>query len=290
MTKESFLLDGRRARDILSQEIAGGLKKVKKLPQIVVLLIGENKASEVFVREKVKFGKQLGILVEIKRFAKNVSEPALCGAITKLNKDYSVGGIILQLPLPEHLNRQKIINQIGPEKDIDGLTAKNLAALYLGEFSKGEVRPATARGVLAMLKFYKIKVSGKKVLIIGRSNLVGKAVALSLLSLDATITVGHRKTKNLAELCRESEVVISAAGSPKFLKEKFFKKGTVVIDIGTTAVLGKLVGDVENLSSGKKFFRTPVPGGVGPMTILGIFANFYDLLLGRGLVDKKLSF
>ena len=266
------ILDGKKVRDFLAEKIQKELKRLKAKPKLVVIQVGRDERSSVYVKQKKLFGERLGFLVEHISFNETVSESKLISKIEKLNADRKVNGIIVQLPLPKKFNTVKVIDTIAIEKDVDGLNSKNLR--FLLENISGGFIPATTKGILSLLDFYKIPLLGKKVTVVGRSLLVGKPTVLALLNRNATVTVCHRKTKDLKGEVRNADVVVIAAGNPEFIKKSFVRKGQIVIDVGITKVNGILFGDVDFTPVSKVVKAiTPVPGGVGPMTVVSLFEN-----------------
>lgn len=257
----------------------GSLKrKINKLehkPVLVIIQIGENKESQVYINQKIKFGKLIGAPVEFYQLESTVTVDFVQKLISDFNHDDDIQGIIIQLPLPKNLQKFQfeIIESVSPSKDVDGLTSTNLKKLMSNE--KGIV-PATAQGILTLLKESKIEIAGKNVVIVGRSVLVGRSLAQLLLNHDATVTVCHSKTKDLASITKRADILVSAAGIPRLITSKYVSAGQTVIDVGTTSVNGILVGDVDFDKVSKKVaYITPVPGGVGPMTVLSLFENLF---------------
>jgi methylenetetrahydrofolate dehydrogenase (NADP+)/methenyltetrahydrofolate cyclohydrolase len=263
-------------KDIQQKRAKGLARKVAKLhhaPVLVIIQIGDNKESTMYVGQKIKFGKSIGCGVEHYQLDADVTLDFVQKLIGDFNNDDDIRGIIVQLPLPKKLQKFQfeIIESIAPDKDVDGLTSANLKKLISNE--KGMV-PATAAGVLTLLTESGIAVAGKHAVIVGRSVLVGRSLAQLLLNNDATVTVCHSKTKDLENITKQADILISAAGQPGLITAKHVSKGQTVIDVGTTLVAGKLIGDVDFGSVSKKVaYITPVPGGVGPMTVLGLFEN-----------------
>ena len=276
------ILDGKKVRDSIAEKIISALKKIKARPKLVIIQVGNEERSTIYVRQKKIFGEKLGFEVEHINLDKNIKEEELISKIKVFNNEKTVNGIIVQMPLPAKINSAVVIETISPEKDVDGLSSFNLMALFRGE--KGFFIPATTRGILSLLDFYKIDVSGKKVVIVGRSLLVGRPTLVSLLNMNASVTVCHTKTKNLKDEVRSADIIIVATGKPKLIKKDFVKKGQIIIDVGITKVGDKLLGDVDfdNVSKVVKAI-TPVPGGVGPMTVVSLFEN---LLLAYNIQNR----
>lgn len=255
-------------------------------PGLAVIIVGQDPASQVYVRNKVKTTVALGLESFHLELPETTTEQELVAAIEKLNRDDSVDGILVQLPLPRHIRSDVALDAILPEKDPDGLTVGNLGLLFAG---RKRVAPCTPSGVMAILSHYKIDVSGRRAVVVGRSNIVGKPMAQLLLEANATVTICHSRTRHLIEECQRGEIVVVAAGRPRFLGREAFRKDAVVIDVGIHRPTegewaGRLCGDVryEELE-GWASAATPVPGGVGPMTIQMLMENTVRLAEGRSL-------
>lgn len=266
-------------KEIQAKYIKTLQKKVSKMehkPVLVIIQIGENKASTVYINQKIKFGKLLGVPVEFYQLESNVTLEFVQKLIGDFNHDDDITGIIVQLPLPKKLQKFQfeIIDSIDPQKDVDGLTSTNLKKLMSNE--KGII-PATAKGIVTMLTESDIEIASAHVVIVGRSILVGRSLAQLLLNKDATVTICHSKTKNLASITKTANIIISATGCPKLIRKEHVSKGQTIIDVGINSVDGKIEGDVdfEVVSKIVKHI-TPVPGGVGPMTVLSLFENLID--------------
>jgi methylenetetrahydrofolate dehydrogenase (NADP+)/methenyltetrahydrofolate cyclohydrolase len=260
----------------LKERITGYQAKTGRLPGLAVIIVGEDPASQVYVRNKVKTCELVGIRSFHFELPATISEGELKARIEELNGDAAVDGILVQLPLPKHMDPEAVLETIRPEKDPDGLTVGNLGLLFAG---RKRVAPCTPWGVMAILEHYKIAVPGLNAVVIGRSNIVGKPMAQLLLEANATVTMCHSKTKNLMHHTREADLVVVAAGQERFIGKDAFKPGAVVIDVGmhrpaSGSFAGKLCGDVryEELD-GHVAAATPVPGGVGPMTIQMLMEN-----------------
>ncbi|MDD4803797.1 MAG: bifunctional 5,10-methylenetetrahydrofolate dehydrogenase/5,10-methenyltetrahydrofolate cyclohydrolase [Candidatus Pacebacteria bacterium] len=266
------ILDGKKVRDIISLKIKEELNKINARPKLVIIQVGDEERSTIYVRQKKIFGEKLGFEVEYINLDKNIREEELISKIEILNSEETVNGIIVQLPLPKDFDTYKIVDSISPEKDVDGLNSTNITKLVRNESLS--FIPATTKGILSLLDFYNIDVTGKKVVVVGRSLLVGRPTVFSMLNRNATVTVCHSKTSNLKEEVKSADVVIVAVGKPNLVTEDFIKEGQVIIDVGITKVGDKLVGDVDfDLVSKKVEAITPVPGGVGPMTVVSLFEN-----------------
>ena len=246
----------------------------KRAPKLIVILVGDNMASKVYVAGKVKAAENVGIETEVVKFEYDVKPSQVIAAIEKMNKDDNVDGILVQLPLPNQFVTNEILNTISPEKDVDGLTYVNLGKML--DKDEDGFLGCTPSGVLELLKEYEIDVTGKDVTIVNRSLLVGKPLAVLLTHLNATVTVCHTKTKDINTKLKNSDIVISAVGVKNFIKKEMVKDGAIVIDVGITRdeITNKICGDVdfENVAP-KTSFITPVPGGVGPMTIAMLMKN-----------------
>ena len=235
-------------------------------------MVGDNQASQTYVRNKDRACEYVGMLSEIVKLDKNTTREALIEVIENLNNDASVDGILVQLPLPDHIHEEEILNLIDPSKDVDGFHPYNIAKLMLGQ--DGLV-PCTPKGMMVLLDSIDYDLSGKEVVVVGRSNIVGKPVALLCLHKHATITVAHSRTKNLKDICKRADVLIAAIGKPKFFTADYVKEGAIVLDVGINRdENNKLCGDVDyqNVKDIASYI-TPVPGGVGPMTIAMLLEN-----------------
>lgn len=271
-----MILDGKKTSEELYNSLKERISKFSTSPSLVAIQVGDNPASSTYLRLKEKKLNELGLGFEVVKFEESVSFEVLKNKILNLNEDSSVNGILVQLPLPDSLNSRDILNLVSPSKDVDCLTTENIGKFYSGE---GDLMPATPLGVIRLLEFNNIEIEGKSFCIIGRSNLVGKPLAFALVQKDATVTICHSKTQNLKLITQNSDIVISAVGKAKFLTREYFKKGQIVIDVGTSAGdEGKLSGDVDFTEvEGIVEAITPVPGGVGPMTIYGLIENLIKL-------------
>lgn len=281
-----ILIDGKKAAEKLKNEIATEVAEMIdadiKAPHLVAILVGDDPASQTYVNSKEKASRAVGITSSIYRLSAKTSEKELLELVDFLNKDKEVDGFIVQLPLPEHINVENVINSIDYRKDVDGFHPMNVGKMVLGEPS---LLSATPQGILYLLETYNIETKGKNVVVLGRSNIVGTPISILLsrkVALgDATVTLCHSRTKNLAEITRKADIIIAAIGQPEFLKADMVKKGVVVIDVGIHRVPDekaakgyRLTGDVDFEAVSKKASHiTPVPGGVGPMTIAALLKN-----------------
>jgi methylenetetrahydrofolate dehydrogenase (NADP+) / methenyltetrahydrofolate cyclohydrolase len=278
------IIDGKKiASDIrkeIAEEVAEMKKKGKKTPHLAAILVGNNGSSETYVANKVKDCEEVGFKSTLIRFGDDVKESDLLDKINELNNDEDIDGFIVQLPLPEHISENKVIESIDPKKDADGFHPVNIGRMVIG--LPGYL-PATPFGIVELIKRYKISTSGKNCVVIGRSNIVGRPVSilLSQKGMDATVTVLHSRTKNIKEIVSQADIIIAAMGSPSFVTADMVKVGAVVIDVGTTRVKSaetksgfKIVGDVDfEKVAPKCSYITPVPGGVGPMTRVSLLLN-----------------
>ena len=274
-----MIIDGKKfaqkLRNKVKQEIQSVKRKTGLTPGLTVILVGNNTPSEIYVKNKELSAQEVGINSKVLRFESSISEAKLISTIHKLNKDKKVHGILVQLPLPKHINGSKIIEEIDPKKDVDGFHAINVGNLSSG---KDALVPCTPLGCYLMIKDVRKNLSGLNAFIIGRSNLNGKPMAQLLLKEDCTVAIGHSKTKNLKELCKKADIVVAAVGRANLVKGDWIKKGAIVIDVGINRVEKKdgykIVGDVDFKSVVKKARAiTPVPGGVGPVTIACLLSN-----------------
>jgi methylenetetrahydrofolate dehydrogenase (NADP+)/methenyltetrahydrofolate cyclohydrolase len=278
------LIDGKKVSAEIKEEIAAEVKEIiangGKKPHLAAILVGHDGGSETYVAHKVKACEQVGFDSTLVRFEDEVTETELLTKIDELNKDNNIDGFIVQLPVPKHINEQKIIEAIDPKKDVDGFHPVNVGNMVIGIDAFVSATPA---GIVDLLQRYKIETSGKNVVVLGRSNIVGRpmSVLLSQKGLDATVTVCHSRTKDLPSVVKQADIIIAAIGIPEFVTKDMVKDGAVIIDVGTTRVKSdltksgwKLKGDVKfDEVSEKCSFITPVPGGVGPMTIVSLLKN-----------------
>ena len=274
-----ILIDGKKASARLKEEIARealNLTNRGVKPALAVILVGEDAASKTYVASKERACAACGIRSVMHRLGADTSEVALLELIQGLNEDESIDGILVQLPLPAHIDTDKILEKISPEKDVDGFSAINVGRLTSGLISErtGFV-PCTPLGVMRLLEEYGVQLAGKNAVVLGRSNIVGKPMASLLLNADATVTIAHSKTKGLKQLCADADILVAAVGRAHFVSADMVKEGAVVIDVGINRTEeGRLVGDVDfDAVAPKCSLITPVPGGVGPMTIAMLLSN-----------------
>lgn len=253
--------------------------KMMKKPHLVVVLVGHDPASEQYVKKKLQKAETVGVIATLRRLAENVEEKELLELVASLNRDPDVDGFIVQSPIPKHIDYTKVVEAIDPKKDVDGWTSTNMGRMFLG--ISETFMPATPVGIIKLLDYYKVDIAGRDVVVIGRGNVVGKPLAFMMLQRDATVTICHSKTKDLSEHTRGADIVICAAGVPGLLKADMVKEGAYVVDVGTNRVGDKTVGDVDFQEVIKKAHCTPVPGGVGPMTIAMLISNVIEAALRR---------
>ena len=270
-----MIIDGKKEAAILRQEIKEEITLIKsktnKVPGLTVILIGEFAPSQIYVRNKEKNSKEVGINSTVIKYSNDVTEEEILKKIKELNNDKDVSGILVQLPLPDQIDKNKIINAIDPSKDVDGFNPINVGNLASGYDA---IVPCTPLGCLLLLKNIEKNLSGKHAVIIGRSNLNGKPMAQLLLKENCTVTVSHSKTKNLKEECLKADILIAAVGVANLVKKDWVKNGSIIIDVGINKLGDKIVGDVSfEEVKGKVKAITPVPGGVGPMTIACLLKN-----------------
>ena len=270
-----ILIDGKKAaaalREELKQEVSELKVKYSKVPGLTVILIGDMAPSQIYVRNKEKSANEVGLKSEVIKYPEEVEEKTVLHKIEELNKDDSVSGILVQLPLPRHIDKQKVIETIIPSKDVDGFHPMNVGNLSSGYESSV---PCTPLGCYLLIKKIEPNLSGKKAVMVGRSNLNGKPMTQLLLKENCTVTITHSKTKNLKTECLEADIIVAAVGIPELVKADWVKKDAIVIDVGINKTEKGIVGDVafEEVSKVAKAL-TPVPGGVGPMTIACLLKN-----------------
>ncbi|MBT3696837.1 MAG: bifunctional methylenetetrahydrofolate dehydrogenase/methenyltetrahydrofolate cyclohydrolase [Gammaproteobacteria bacterium] len=269
------VISGREvAETILTTDLKNKVLELNKKnikPKLIVMLVGDMKASASYVAQKEKFAVKAGIESNVMRFEANVTEKEILSQIDNINSDKSIHGVIVQLPLPDHISVTKVLNRIDPSKDVDGFTPTNVGKLFLGEET---LVSCTPKGIMQMLASTGTDLSGKNVTVVGRSNIVGKPVAILCLQQNATVTMCHSRTKDLNSKLADADVIIVAVGIPKFINGDQIPKGSIVIDVGIHNIDGKLCGDVDFDSASQKASAiTPVPGGVGPMTVCALIEN-----------------
>ena len=271
------IINGKDAAAIIRTDLKNKISSNNhnETPCLAVILVGDNDASKIYVRNKQKAAEEVGIKCNIIELSPSIGENALTEIINELNNDNHTHGIIVQLPLPNHLNQLKILSLINPAKDVDGFTPFNNGLLAYN--SPEALISATPKGILSLLKSTNIELSGKHAVIIGRSNIVGKPLSMLLLNNDCTVSITHSKTQNIESIVKMADIVIAACGQAKMIKSSWIKQGAIIIDVGINRYDGKLCGDVDfDDIKDKASFITPVPGGVGPMTVAMLLANTYE--------------
>jgi len=265
----------------MAEQVVALKEQYGRVPSLAVILVGENPASQSYVRGKIKACAECGFESILTTMPESVSEQELLAEIAKLNADERVDGVLVQLPLPRHINEEKVIDAIALEKDVDGFHPDNVAKLWLG---KPCIKPCTPKGVMRMIEECGFDVAGCNAVVVGRSNIVGKPMAKLLLDANATVTIAHSRTKNLAEVTSKADILIAAVGRARMITAEMVKEGAIVIDVGVNrdAETGKLCGDVDFEGVRDKAAHiTPVPGGVGPMTITMLMLNTIECFLNR---------
>lgn len=278
-----MLMDGKMVARQIKDAIKERLDKMEKKPILKIILVGDNPASAVYVKNKMKDCQEVGIEAQLVHFDEHVPQKNVEYAIEAANRDENVTGIIVQLPLPKHMNEHELLNLVSPKKDVDCLTDVNVGRLFTG---KAYIKPCTPHGIIQLLNRYGVYLGGKKAVVIGRSNIVGKPIAMLLMERNATVTVCHTRTPNISDYTKEADIIVVATGHRNTLTADMIKPGCVVIDVGMNRdESGKLCGDAEfDKISKKAAFVTPVPGGVGPMTRAVLLENVMKLSLG---LDKS---
>lgn len=267
-------LTGRESAEAVLSDAKARLERLGRKAGLAIVLVGNDPASELYVRKKLEKAAALGIAARLEKIPAESTEAQVIALVKKLNRDKSVDGFIVQAPLPGHISATRVMEAIAPEKDADGWTSANLGRLAAG--MENAILPATPLGVVRMLEYHGAEFRGKHAVVIGRSNVVGKPLALLLLARDATVTVCHSKTPDLAAHTRRADIVVAAAGRPGLLTADMVKEGAYVIDVGTTRSGGKTLGDVDFPNVIKKAHCSPVPGGVGPMTVAVLISNVIE--------------
>lgn len=270
------IIDGKAISRQVREEIAAEVVKFKEkyncAPGLAVVIVGNDPASQVYVRNKKRGCEEVGFYSESYELSENTTQEELIALVEKLNNDDKIHGILVQLPLPKHLNETEVLLKIKPEKDVDAFHPYNVGKIMIGNH---DLLPCTPAGVMVLLEKSGIDVTGKKCVVIGRSNIVGKPMAMLLLHANGTVTICHSKTQNLADICREADILVASIGKPEFVKGDMVKNGAIVVDVGINRLeSGKLVGDVCFAEvEPRASYITPVPGGVGPMTITMLLKN-----------------
>ena len=283
------IINGKEIAENILNNIKKEVESYDVKPTLAVIIVGNDPASKVYVKNKIKKSEFLGFNSILKELPENTTKEELLDVIKNLNEDKNVNGILLQLPLPKGLNEKDFLDEISPIKDVDGFTTYNSGKLFKGE--KPYAVACTPKGIIKLLETKNINLEGKLAVVIGRSNIVGKPIAALLLQKNATVIQAHSKTKNLPEILKLADIIISATGKEEFIKGDMVKEGAIIIDVGITRNKnGKLTGDVDFESVNKKVsYITPVPGGVGPMTIASLMENTLELYkLQKGLKQWKI--
>ncbi|MGI6565936.1 MAG: bifunctional methylenetetrahydrofolate dehydrogenase/methenyltetrahydrofolate cyclohydrolase FolD [Limnochordia bacterium] len=269
------LIDGKGIAAEIRQELTEEVAKLREqniVPGLTVVLVGDDPASQTYVRSKQRACEEVGIRSEVKRLPADTSQSQLIDLLKELNQDPKVHGILVQLPLPKHMDADEVLRAIDPGKDVDGFHPVNVGCLWTGLSHQGFV-PCTPAGIMELLQRTGINPQGLHAVVVGRSNIVGKPIAALLLQANATVTICHSRTENLPEHCRGADILVAAVGKPRFIKGDWIKPGAVVIDVGINRVDGALCGDVDESAREAAGYLTPVPGGVGPMTIAELLSN-----------------
>mgnify|MGYP002795607795 FL=1 len=270
------ILDGKKLRDKIIENLKAKVDTFEEKPTLVVILVGENPASKIYVNNKKKMAEKIGIHSEVINYPANITETELLDKIEELNNNKKVTAILVQLPLPKHISKDNVMNKIIPSKDVDGFTPYNFGKLFSGETPT--VYPCTPKGILLLLDEYNIEIEGKHVVIVGRSNIVGKPLSQMMLNKNATVTICHSHTKNLSQITKTADILVSAVGK-NIIEGEMLKTDCVIVDVGIFKdENGKTRGDVDFESASKiASFISPVPGGVGPMTIASLMLNTVEL-------------
>lgn len=269
------LLDGKNLRNRLIEEYKKRIELEKIDATLAIIYVGDNEASKIYIRNKIKACEEVGIKTKLYDLEEDTSENQLVNLIIELNNSDDITGIILQSPIPKHLDFDKVAKLIDSRKDVDGFTKENIYGLYLND---EYLLPCTVKGIIKLLEEYNISLEGKNVTIVGRGNIVGKPLMLALLNRNATVTIAHSKSLDLKKNTLDADIIVSAVGKPNLITEDMVKEGAVIVDVGISRVDGKVVGDVSFEEVSKKCsYITPVPGGVGPMTIAMIIDNILKI-------------
>lgn len=270
------IMDGKSLSEKIYEKIKADVEKLNRKPTLAVIITKDNEAGAVYVRNKQRACEKTGINSMTVEFEPSVSEQEMLDKIDELNQNSDVDAILVQLPIPNHLDTEKILNRISPNKDADGFHYVNAGKLFTGQMPDSVA--CTPKGIIRLLDEYKIQIEGLNALVIGRSNIVGKPIAQLLLQRNATVTIAHSKTKNLSEFSKMADLIVVAVGKPKFLTGDMVKEGAIIVDVGISRVDGKLSGDVDFDSvAPKASYISPVPKGVGPMTVAMLIQNTLEL-------------
>jgi methylenetetrahydrofolate dehydrogenase (NADP+)/methenyltetrahydrofolate cyclohydrolase len=272
----TVIIDGKKISLKILNDLKDKIKNLDKKPVLSVILVGNNPASELYVGLKKKAAEKIGIISNVFTYAHDIDEKTILDKIFELNNDNSINAILVQLPLPKQINTQKVIQAISPKKDVDGFTPENIGKISIGV--KPYAYPCTPKGILRLFDEYNIDLQGKNVVILGRSNIVGKPLAQMILNKNATVTICHSYTRHLSDITKTADILISAVGKSKIVTNDMVKSNSIIIDVGTSKADDKISGDVdfETVCQSTSYI-TPVPGGVGPMTIASLMENTYEL-------------
>ncbi len=271
----AVILDGKKLRDEIFKDLSDKIAFMDGRPCLAVIIVGNNPASKIYVSHKKKACEQIGIKSLSYELEHKTSEGELLELIDKLNKDKEVNGVLVQLPLPKHIDEHKIIDAIDPKKDVDGFHPENVGRLVIGN---GGFTSCTPKGIISLIEHYDLDLTGLNCVVVGRSNIVGKPISLLLSRKNATVTLAHSKTVNLKSICKKSDIIVAALGLDRVITEDFVKEGAIIIDVGINRnEFGKIHGDVDFMNvKSKSSYITPVPGGVGPMTIASLMQNVVE--------------
>ena len=269
------ILDGKKVSNEILEDLKIKFASLDKKAGFAIIWVGNNEASGIYVKNKLKKCEKLGIEGKLYHLEENTKEEEVLELIDKLNNDDSVNGILIQSPLPRHINEVNCFNHVNYKKDVDGFSNISAGNLTLGNPS---LISCTPKGIMYLFDYYHLDLEGKNVCLINRSNIVGKPLFNLLIKKNATVTMCHSKTSNLEDFTKKADIVISAVGKPKFITSEMIKDGAIVIDVGISRENGKVIGDVDSEAFEKASYITPVPGGVGPMTIAMIFSNLYEAI------------
>ena len=275
MSTMSKVLNGKIVADVIAQQLKGDINQNGRRLTLGIVQVGSEPSSTVYIQYKMKMASRLGVEVRYEKLPQEISQDELLSILSQWNQDSEITGYIVQLPLPPHLNPEVIINAIAPNKDVDGLTAVNKGLLSTNQPT---ILPATTRGIISLIDHYQIELSGKHVVVLGRSNLVGLPTAIALLHRHATVTILHSKSTNVKNALALADIVVAAIGKPRYLNLELLSSKPIVIDVGITSVNGKLYGDAdfEQIKDEVEAI-TPVPGGIGPLTVISLFQNLLDI-------------
>ncbi len=279
------ILDGKKTAEEIRNKLKVQISVLQKKPGLAAIMVGDNPASKIYVSIKEKTCSEVGIYSERYSLPEETSEKDLLQLIGKLNSSSKIHAILVQLPLPSHISQENVFSAIKPEKDVDGFSSRNIGRLIAGNES---AVPCTPKGIIRLLESYDVQIAGKSAVVVGRSMIVGKPTALMLMNRNATVTICHTKTANLANHTKNADIIIAAAGKPKLITAYMIKEGAAVVDVGINKADGKLCGDVDfGAVKEKAGFISPVPGGVGPMTVAMLLENTLSCYTKIEGVDRE---